>query len=531
LAFAFACGLLIFTLSFVALESTWAPPRTDATPEQAFVERSIGTELAPVVVMEVMPDLFPDYLRPIPGHPGDWIAQYGFIRDPKDPKAPFPLGLYTSNYRPNTAAPSPVPFVGLGCAACHSYQMRFENGIEDAPIIGAGNPHLNIIAFSEAMRGIFTATDANGAYRLTLDAIENKHRERGRELTFFEKQMTRLWINAARSAEIENQHFIDDAWGPDRLMNPAFVRSGPGRTQPFRSLVRVVLTKPGASSTQTQSDHGFSKIPVVYLEDHRYHGEWAQFDGTAKDYNARSSLAAMTAGATVDSLAHKEIAHNIAAAASYTLNLRPKKWSDMNGLAASPLNGERVHAGKLIYQKHCYRCHGGPGEDNDHPWVHDGAAEFGTVIDVGTDRERLLYRHQEELVARLFSEFDNYPKPHPLRFGPDGVRKPPGLGYVSTAIAGAFTRAPYLHNASVLTLAELIHLKERRAKFYRGHNFFDPVLVGLKSPAKPDVDHYFEFDVSTRGNSNAGHDYPWPFEEAKQHESELWDLLEYLKTL
>jgi hypothetical protein len=96
---------------------------------------------------------------------------------------------------------------------------------------------------------------------------------------------------------------------------------------------------------------------------------------------------------------------------------------------------------------------------------------------------------------------------------------------------GMFMRAPYLHNASVLTLAELINLKKRRDVFYRGHNRYDPVDVGYRSPDAPDSEAYFKFDTSIRGNSNKGHDFPWSYEDSNRNVDDLTALLDYLKTL
>jgi hypothetical protein len=59
----------------------------------------------------------------------------------------------------------------------------------------------------------------------------------------------------------------------------------------------------------------------------------------------------------------------------------------------------------------------------------------------------------------------------------------------------------------------------------------DPIGVGFQSPDGPDRETYFKFDTSIPGNSNAGHDYPWPYEAAKGHVEELTVLLAYLKTL
>ena len=83
-------------------------------------------------------------------------------------------------------------------------------------------------------------------------------------------------------------------------------------------------------------------------------------------------------------------------------------------------------------------------------------------------------------------------------------------GYYAGPIGGAFLRAPYLHGASVLTLAELIGLEPRRDRFYRGRNAYDLERVGLASPPVPDgVDlknpephdghAYFVFDTAEPG--------------------------------
>jgi hypothetical protein len=110
---------------------------------------------------------------------------------------------------------------------------------------------------------------------------------------------------------------------------------------------------------------------------------------------------------------------------------------------------------------------------------------------------------------------------------------------VNKPLHAAFARAPYLHNASVLTLKALINLEDRRAVFFQGENPYDPAALGLTSPREEewkegDPKYYFRFDTRVQGNSNAGHDYPWPRGEVVQEaqkQQALDDLLEYLKTL
>ena len=83
----------------------------------------------------------------------------------------------------------------------------------------------------------------------------------------------------------------------------------------------------------------------------------------------------------------------------------------------------------------------------------------------------------------------------------------------------------------MLTLAELINLKPRRAVFYRGANIYDPVDVGLSTPEQPETSVYYKFDTSMRGNSNRGHDFPWAYQGPGWNQGALEDLLEFLKTL
>jgi hypothetical protein len=130
--------------------------------------------------------------------------------------------------------------------------------------------------------------------------------------------------------------------------------------------------------------------------------------------------------------------------------------------------------------------------------------------------------------------FTFFPADNPLRPRREDLRPGPlgnTHGYINAPIEAAFARAPYLHNGSVLTLAELINLKPRRAVFYRGINLYDPSDVGLVASDTPTSDAYFRFDTAARGNSNRGHNFPWAYQGPGWNKDQLQDLLDYLKTL
>ena len=93
-----------------------------------------------------------------------------------------------------------------------------------------------------------------------------------------------------------------------------------------------------------------------------------------------------------------------------------------------------------------------------------------------------------------------------------GFYFPPGdltaeLGYFNNPIPSAWLRAPYLHNASVPTMAQLIHLDQRPDQFCRGPAPYDPDDMGYVAPTgvcPPEIP--FSFDTAAQGNSNKGHD-------------------------
>jgi hypothetical protein len=86
---------------------------------------------------------------------------------------------------------------------------------------------------------------------------------------------------------------------------------------------------------------------------------------------------------------------------------------------------------------------------------------------------------------------------------------------------GVWARSPYLHNGSVRTMRELLTPPGQRAKtFHRGSQDYEPTQMGYADGGT------YLFDTSTRGNSNAGHDYGTSLTTEEKR-----DLIEYLRTL
>ena len=571
IALLFGVAAVLGTVTLYVAERYWSARNVTANdPKAAFADASIGTELAPLAAFVVLPDLFPDEFQPLKGYfarfgrtvadPGDWVQQYGFVRG----EGKLPVGFVTSYHRPGSGAGSPVEFVGLSCAACHSAEIQTDPDVKGTVLIGVGNPSMNLLAFSEAVRGALVKrtnpADPTSDYVLSVAAVDAARKNKGLPpLTLGERAMTFLWLTAARGETAAYQRVIDDPFDAGQLLDPRYIAAGPIRTQPFRSLVRVHLDRPGMSAAAQATDHGFSKIPVVFHQDPEFHGPWAQFDGSAGDLTARSTLAASTAGANVNNLSLPDLSEHIKLAAAFTRNPPVPAWDTvLPAHKRTPEQRELADIGKVVYTRECYGCHGGPAGTG---WTWDKGSRFGTVapIDqIGTDRERIAFRHKHEIPQVVADKFRK-PEPDEAPFAADFRRDHPLAtftekdlqapeGYYCGPISGAFMRAPYLHNASILTLAELIGLEPRRPAFYRGRNAYDPERVGFKSPPVPagvghanpvphDKHLYSVFDTTVRGNSNAGHYYPtwgrWSPDRTltDAQKAELAALLEYLKGL
>ena len=100
-------------------------------------------------------------------------------------------------------------------------------------------------------------------------------------------------------------------------------------------------------------------------------------------------------------------------------------------------------------------------------------------------------------------------------------------GYVAVPLDGLWLRAPYLHNGSVPSIADLLLPPEARPKrFWRGYDVYDPVNVGFMSQGAEAQRAGTLYDTALPGNSNAGHEYGTALPADARRA-----LIEYLKTM
>jgi len=500
---------LAAVVGFVLMEKTWVGKEPD-TAEGHFLYGSTGTELMPLPVFQVLPDIFPDQFQPAGKQAGDWVDQFGFVRGKEGVNEGLPLGMNVSYYRPKSGAPSPVLFVGFNCAACHTAKIRRFPGDEGMTVYGMGNPAIDLVAFGEAVKSSLLDEQ-----RLTPEIIASTYEAKyHKSIGPLDKLLITVWLSGARKQIRAELPLRDWPRGGPELRDSSVLPSGPGRNEPMKETMRFLIDR------TPFPDGGSSEIPSLYHQERR---DWEQYDGSVRDPLTRNSLAALGVGASVYNLRMPGILHTLQQSYEYFKKLDGPKYSEI--FPNQKIDATRAQRGRDVYLRHCGDCHGWPGAPGE--WVK--GKRQGEVVppeEIGTDNARVTFRYYNESAQLIY---DFFPDGHPLKPKREDVRA--GHGFINSPIESLFTRAPYMHNGSIATLAELINLKPRRTVLYRGANLYDPADVGLLIPDKPDVKNYFRYDTQVYGNGNRGHDYPWPYKGKGWNENELKDLLEYLKTL
>ena len=173
------------------------------------------------------------------------------------------------------------------------------------------------------------------------------------------------------------------------------------------------------------------------------------------------------------------------------------------------IDATRAAHGKSVFDAHCASCHASP--------------RTGTIIplaEIGTDRGRIdTWGKQAAIEANQVVK--------DMGIERKGLVEAPLTGYVAQFLDGIWLRAPYLHNGSVPSLADLLLLPAQRPQtFWRGYDVYDKSRVGfiVQGPAAETAGT--SFDTRLRGNSKQGHDFgtTLPIQDKTS-------LLEYLKTL
>jgi mono/diheme cytochrome c family protein len=448
-----------------------------ASAEDHFLFGSIGTEAQqglPYWIWLVLPRVFPEYL---PGPGG-----YASLGMPSKDGYELPVGF--------SKVTIGFPRVGINCAMCHTASVR--TAPEAPPLLVAGGPSHQTNE-QQYLRFLFAcAADP----RFTADTILGEIAKNVR-LSLMDRFLYRfVIIPQTRRAILQLRDA--DAW---MAANPDW---GRGRIDPFNPVKFGILKQP-IDDTIGNSD----MMPVWNLAAHS--GYALHWDGLNTDLREVVLSSALGDGATIKWV-DRDVAKWDETDPSRASSLR--RVMDFIGTAKPPAYPFPIDAalsaeGASLFRTECASCHG------------PGGARTGTVIpigEIGTDRHRL-----DMWTPASAAAYNAYGDGHSWKFSHFRT----GGGYVAVALEGLWLRAPYLHNGSVPTLADLLAPEADRPRlFWRGYDVYDPVRVGFVSDGDQARRIGTRFDTSLPGDSSAGHPYG-----TKLSPQQKLALIEYLKTL
>jgi hypothetical protein len=395
----------------------------------------------------------------------DGYASFGFLWE-KDHTAPIGLPVEVVGF----------PRIGLNCGLCHIGSVRASATAPRQLLIGAPNSTLDLQRY---FRFLFAAAaDPRFTPDVLIPAIQQMQ-----PLSLLDRLLLRwLIIPQVRSALLDQKHQL---WWMDTVPD-----WGTGRVDPFNP----------------------AKVQLVHLP-------WDGTIGAARmvplwNWNARKNFGLHRDGLNT-SLTEIFLNSGIGnGATNRTIDLaglaRLQAWVGELKPPPYPFPIDRALAaqGEPIFRAQCADCHAFGGLKTGEPIP---------IAWVGTDRHR--FDSWTTQARDGFNSLDDYDW-HYSHF-----RKT--SGYMAQALDGLWARAPYLHNGSVPTLADMLRPPAERPKTFRvGYDVYDQTRVGFISDG-PDAEAAGRlFDTSLPGNANVGHLYGTTLSDADKRA-----LLEYLKTM
>ncbi|MCC6279232.1 MAG: c-type cytochrome [Saprospiraceae bacterium] len=171
--------------------------------------------------------------------------------------------------------------------------------------------------------------------------------------------------------------------------------------------------------------------------------------------------------------------------------------------------------GKELFERNCSKCHGTYGAEETYP---------NLLVQLSTIRTDTLLSH----VYQLYPQYHTWYNSSWYAQGTNKAQLLPNNGYVAPPLDGIWATAPYLHNASVPTLDDLLFSGQRPTYWKRSFDNSDYNQQKLgwnytKEVSKTDINTY---DTTLPGYGNGGHTFGDVLTD-----NERKAVLEYLKTL
>jgi len=393
-------------------------------------------------------------------------------------KLPYPGGYESLGIVAQEGRELPIGFskqtigierVAINCAFCHT--SRYRTSPAAKPVIAPAGPS-NTTSPQDYLRFLFAcAADPRFNAKTIMPEIARNYR-----LSLLDRLTYRfILIPFTKRTLLQQQTQINQYGWMKNLP-----RWGNGRIDPFNPVKYRVLNQP-VDGTIGNSD----MVPLWNLKAHQgYSFHWDGLNNKLQEVVITSAIGDGTPPNWVDTDWKKgDGESSLKRIRNYISNVQPPKYP-------FAIDAALAAKGKVLYDQQCAMCHAGGGARTGHVEPVDNPM-------LETDRHRIDMWTQSAATT-----YNNYGSGHTWKF--DCFVKQ--NGYVNVPLEGIWLRAPYLHNGSVPTLADLLESPANRPKvFYRGYDVLESQKVGFVSDGPEAQRVGFRYDTSEPGNSNAGH--------------------------
>jgi len=428
----------------------------------------VGGVLPPYLVFKTLPKVCPDKL------PGGY-ASLGLVMEPGHDR---PIGV-SRRWRLG------VEQTGLNCAVCHTGTIRSSPAAQPVIVLGMPAHQFDLERFFQF---VLSCSLDN---RLTAETVIAKAQEMGEPVSLLQKILLKtVLIQRLKLQTLELANRI----GP--LLNGPYPAWGRGRVDTFNPY-KAVQFNWNIERLPHDELIGASDFPSLWNQKPR-EGMHLHWDGNNTSVDERNLSASLGAGVTPVTVDHASLQR----IHDWIWTLPPPKYP-------FAVDADRASRGKLLFDQQCAGCHSFGGQKT-------GTVE--PIGSIGTDPARLnsytflFATAQAALYPESQYRFTHFSKTD---------------GYANQPLDGIWARAPYLHNGSVPTLADLLNDPTLRPKkFARGYDVYDSAKVGFVSDTPAALRQGSLYDTSIAGNDNRGHLFGTTMSSIQKV-----DLLEYLKTL
>jgi hypothetical protein len=457
----------------------------------------------------------------------------GFLVQSPTPANPqgFPVGFTQETDKNGTA------WTGLGCAACHTGEVRYRG---TRIRIDGGQGDLDFNAFEGEL----------------LDALQATLADESR----FTRWAAAMQIASAQQPQLrEKLSALTTQLAARHTINHVDVAYGHARLDAFGQIFNAVAVQFLGIEANRRAPDAPVSFPVLWGAPHL---DLVQWNGSAPNAGPGPLLQNVTTALAVygqldihgqgDTYDSSIDFGNLGKIENDLYKLRSPVWPEK---IFGALDRTKLASGATLYSRECVRCHALSDRNNPDSELK---AVLTPLAEVGTDPRMVRNFLDSESASGAFegrkqgfvagAPFGPRAKTidlvvhaaigaalrHPVATIRDAIGsyhpviraaldQNPDY-YKARPLGGVWSSAPYLHNGSVPTLAELLKPPPERAKqFYVGSREFDAQNVGVVAD---NTTHATLFDTSLPGNSNAGHIYGTTLSDADK-----LSLLEFLKGL